>query len=145
MTNDFSGARTSVSAATCERQRGTDLLSAAPRRDSCAQERPTPLGFGRFHPGGVGENSPAFSGVRPSSGAACSASAGLLNYGGGSGVSDVAAPEDGRTPPNRYETLGYSPCPFGTGAQRSHRPFGFRHSFGTRHSSFVIPSQDDHP
>src|ERR1051326_3336757 len=44
----------------------------------------------------------AFSGVRPSSGAACSASAGLLNYGGASGVSDVAAPEDGRTPLNRY-------------------------------------------
>jgi hypothetical protein len=44
----------------------------------------------------------AFSGVRPSSGAACSASSGLPNSGGASGVSDVAAPEDGRTPLNRY-------------------------------------------
>src|ERR1051326_9158387 len=44
----------------------------------------------------------AFSGVRPSSGAACSARAGLPKYGEASGVSDVAAPEDGRTPLNRY-------------------------------------------
>jgi aminoglycoside phosphotransferase (APT) family kinase protein len=42
------------------------------------------------------------SGVRPSSGAACSASSGLPNSGGASGVSDVAAPEDGRTPLNKY-------------------------------------------
>src|ERR1043165_9736752 len=136
MTNDFSGARTSVSAATCERQRGTDLLSAAPRRDSCAQERPTPLGFGRFHPGGVGENSPAFSGVRPSSGAASSASAGLLNYGGASGVSDVAAPEAGRTPLNRCETLGYSPLSLRDrcAAQSS----AIRISSFFRDSSFVV-------
>src|ERR1043166_139862 len=44
----------------------------------------------------------AFSGVRPPSGAASPAGAGLPRYGVSTGFATVEAPEDGLTPLNRY-------------------------------------------
>src|SRR5713101_8020618 len=52
-------------------------------------------------------NARMFRGVRPSSGAASRVRGGSLDFGEASCVSELAAPEDGRTPPSRYvEALG---------------------------------------